>query len=290
MAYLEIETHDRTRRVRLERERLRIGRLSNNDVVLPFAQVSRQHAELRRINGQWWITDLNSTNGLQIDSRRIQEHALNSGDRVVLAPGIALVFMAEGAPDESAPLQTPPPTSSVSAQRPFRRDAQAEGGFGQLLPSLELLDDGAGYSSSSPSAFANDSPLEPGPASDAWAGSSESYPRSPSLFGANGASGRHLPARPLAGSGDDDHYRRESAASEHARVTAGPVAMLLHVCQTCGQLTAPDAVYCQSCHNSIAHECSRCYFSLLPIHERCPRCHTPNVMSVRRAHLGRGGA
>lgn len=290
MAYLEIETHDRTRRVRLERERLRIGRLSNNDVVLPFAQVSRQHAELRRINGQWWITDLNSTNGLQVDSRRVQEHALNSGDRVVLAPGIALIFMAEDAPDDSAPLQTPPPMPSVSGQRQGGRDAWAGDSFGQLLPPLESLEDDAGYFSSSSSAFADGSPLEPGPESDAWADSSGSYPRSPSSFGSNGASGRHLPARPLAGPNDDDHYRREAAAFEHARVTAGPVAMLLHVCQTCGQLTAPDAVYCQSCHNSIAHECSRCYFSLLPIHERCPRCHTPNAMSVRRAHLGRGGA
>ncbi|HEX6818796.1 MAG TPA: FHA domain-containing protein, partial [Ktedonobacterales bacterium] len=84
MAYLEIETREGSRTVRLDRERLSIGRLSYNDVVLPYAQVSRQHAELRCIQGQWWIADLHSTNGLQMDSMRIQEHALRPGDRIVL--------------------------------------------------------------------------------------------------------------------------------------------------------------------------------------------------------------
>lgn len=65
------------------------------------------------------------------------------------------------------------------------------------------------------------------------------------------------------------------------RATSGPASKLLHVCQTCGQLTAPDAVYCQNCHHTIAQECFNCRLSLLPIQDRCPRCHTPNTASVR---------
>src|SRR5207248_10230944 len=94
MAQLDIETRDGMRTIALDRDRLSIGRLSFNDVVLPYPQVSRQHAELRRIGGQWWIADLHSTNGLQVNSRRVQEHALDSGDRVVLAPGVSLRFVA----------------------------------------------------------------------------------------------------------------------------------------------------------------------------------------------------
>src|SRR5579884_42362 len=96
MAYLEIETREGVRRVALDRDRLSIGRLAYNDVVLPYAQISRQHAELRRINGQWWIADLHSTNGLHIESRRVQEHALKPGDTVVLALGINLRFLSDG--------------------------------------------------------------------------------------------------------------------------------------------------------------------------------------------------
>ncbi|HKS69557.1 MAG TPA: FHA domain-containing protein, partial [Ktedonobacterales bacterium] len=97
MAYLDIETPEGTHRIALERERLCIGRLATNDVVLAFPQISRQHAELRFVGGQWWIADLHSTNGLQLDTHRIQDHALRDGDRIVLAPGISLRFDGSGA-------------------------------------------------------------------------------------------------------------------------------------------------------------------------------------------------
>lgn len=130
MVYLDIETPDGTHRVTLERERLSIGRMASNDVVLAFPQVSRQHAELRLIGGQWWIADLHSTNGLQLDMRRIQDHALRDGDRIVLAPGISIRFIATSAgsavPDrrsrtESAPLwqESRPPQPPVSRSSPL---------------------------------------------------------------------------------------------------------------------------------------------------------------------------
>jgi hypothetical protein len=75
----------------------------------------------------------------------------------------------------------------------------------------------------------------------------------------------------------------------YQRGASGPAPTLLHVCQTCGQLTAPDAVYCQNCHHPIAYECPNCHLSLLPIQDRCPRCQAPNPASVRRAHRNPGG-
>jgi len=47
---------------------IRIGRLLDNDVVLPFDFASRYHAELRFENGQWTAVDLGSKNGLMIDA------------------------------------------------------------------------------------------------------------------------------------------------------------------------------------------------------------------------------
>lgn len=317
MAHLEIETREGTHRVQLERDRLSIGRLSYNDVVLPFAQISRQHAELRFISGRWWIADLHSTNGVQLGDQRIQEHCLADGDRITLAPGVSFRFVENG-PAASAPRQrfalpsdgqnpfgsgdatplrrtwgpeqnTPThpgqapfvPPSSVSPMRPRSVFADDEVPYvppGMAPPSPPALqgypDVGRhGGPSSLPLAGGNGNPFMP-PAPNTPAGGN--------------AAGYPAPPGPLhAGADPHDLYMRATPAGERARSTSGPASKLLHVCQTCGQLTMPDAVYCQSCHHSIAHECSNCRLSLLPIQERCPRCHTPNEASVRRAHPGR---
>ncbi len=298
MAYVEIETPDGSRRVSLDRNRLRIGRLATNDVVLAFPQVSRQHAELRHINSQWWITDLGSTNGLQLDARRIQDHALRDGDCLVLAPGISIRFHdtpaasvarphAVSAPLwEDSPARTPPesrphprvPPASTTPSAPAAAMAHGSGGApnnGDPIPDAPAPFALWGTSAGRTRDAAPTAPADP-TESDVYA-SVASRP--------SGRGGYPVPRGPLhsgAPVGSDDPYRRDAAAGEAARVTAGP-ATLLHVCQTCGQRTAPDAVYCQHCHNSIASECPNCRLSLLPIQDRCPRCHTPNAHSVRRA-------
>ncbi len=319
MAYLEIETRDGTHRVQLERDRLSIGRLSYNDVVLPFAQISRQHAELRLMSGRWWIADLHSTNGLIFDERRVQEHCFADGDRITLAPGITLRFMvsdpASSSPRQPAGSDAPEQSAGGRGQRvrephpaPAARQYPANGGH--VAPHGRTW----GPESSVPPAF-SPTPFVP-PSSVAPMRPRSVYsddevlyvppgmqppqpppPAYPDLSRQGGPSSRPVsggyPAPPgpfHAGSDPHDPYMREAPAAERQRRTSGPAPTLLHVCQTCGQLTAPDAVYCQNCHHSIAHECSNCRLSLLPVQDRCPRCHTPNEASVRRAHPGRGEA
>src|SRR5262249_1569384 len=113
MAYLEVETREGVRRFALVRDRLRIGRLAHNDIVLPFTQISRQHAELRRVNDQWWIADLHSTNGIHLNTHRIKEHALEHGDKVLLAPDITLRFVGTGDAGDQPTIQTPAPRRPV---------------------------------------------------------------------------------------------------------------------------------------------------------------------------------
>ena len=328
MAYLEIETRDGKHRVNLERDRLSIGRLSYNDVVLPYAQISRQHAEMRLVNGQWWIADLHSTNGLQINSRRIQEYALASGDQIVLAPGISVRFVEEASPparqprqpttsssgpDESGPswaerirqqLALPGNASPTSTTQPGR-PVPGAGPFvppdavAPLRPRSPFADDEDRYV---PPSMQSPTPPEPhalfpgfptagSVTPDTLGSNGNNGHRDGAGYGnsnGNGAGGYPAPPGPLRSKlGSGDLFLREGPADERLRVTSGPAPKLLHVCQTCGQLTAPDSVYCQSCHHSIAHECSNCRLSLLPIQERCPRCHTPNQHSVRRTHPGR---
>lgn len=154
MDYLQIETPDGIRLLALVRDRLMVGRLAESDVALPYAQISRQHAELRRFNGEWWIRDLGSTNGLHVGERRVQQHRFALGDRVLLAPDVALRYLgddpaqaprrlreqvsrapwatppagATGAPpvSPSAGATMPPVSTGAGAQDPYRRTMPAQ--------------------------------------------------------------------------------------------------------------------------------------------------------------------
>lgn len=334
MAHLEIETRDGTHRVQLERDRLSIGRLSYNDVVLPFAQISRQHAELRLISGRWWIADLHSTNGLLLDERRVQEHCLADGDRITLAPGIAFRFVenTQHAPqpettsgfeqssgswarrvrEQFAPQTANPhaanPGSAIPQGRtwgpaPSVAPRSPQGPFvppssvAPLRPRSPFSDDEVPYVPPAmqpplPPAYPDDAAPSPlGVEDSPWPPAVPHVPLGGNQSNIGASGGYPAPPGPFhAGFDPHDPYMREAPADERHRNPSGQPSTLLHVCRTCGQLTAPDSVYCQNCHHSIASECSNCRLSLLPVQERCPRCHTPNEASVRRSHHGQGDA
>ena len=64
---------------------IRIGRLLENDIPLPFDFVSRFHCELRYLNDEWVAVDLGSKNGLLIDSNtRVKEIRLKEGSQFII--------------------------------------------------------------------------------------------------------------------------------------------------------------------------------------------------------------
>ena len=69
---------------RFDINRIRIGREADNDLVLDSDSCSRYHAEILFGRGIYKIVDLNSTNGISVGSRRVQEHLITSGDEVEL--------------------------------------------------------------------------------------------------------------------------------------------------------------------------------------------------------------
>jgi hypothetical protein len=77
---LAFERHDGTRIV--VREGLRIGRASDNDVVLRDGRASRYHARIVAVNGALAIEDLASSNGTFVDGRPVTR-ALLDPDAVV---------------------------------------------------------------------------------------------------------------------------------------------------------------------------------------------------------------
>ena len=69
----------------LDGPRATIGRSNEVECSLPDPNISRRHAELRQ-NGQgdWEIFDLNSTNGIKVNGRRVKSAQLRRGDQVTV--------------------------------------------------------------------------------------------------------------------------------------------------------------------------------------------------------------
>jgi hypothetical protein len=81
---LLIHEDDGEREVGLAAEVLTIGRLPDCDVILADKGASRRHAQLKRQDGSWTITDLGSTNGTQLNGQTIQSRELGDGDRITI--------------------------------------------------------------------------------------------------------------------------------------------------------------------------------------------------------------
>ena len=72
------------REVPITVDRAVIGRSRECDVRLADTNVSRRHAELRREESAYWIVDLGSTNGTELNGKRVERARLSDGDRITL--------------------------------------------------------------------------------------------------------------------------------------------------------------------------------------------------------------
>jgi ABC-type multidrug transport system ATPase subunit len=83
------------RAVRLEGDRLTIGRDRGNDLVLADPNVSRFHAEVVRRAGVVELVDLGSRNGTRLDGRPVRRAELPAGTEIRIGP-YALTFDGDG--------------------------------------------------------------------------------------------------------------------------------------------------------------------------------------------------
>ena len=61
-----------------------LGRSRDCDIQLADSNVSRRHAELRQEGASYWIIDLGSTNGTEVNGKRVKRAKLSDGDTIVL--------------------------------------------------------------------------------------------------------------------------------------------------------------------------------------------------------------
>ncbi|MBW8742151.1 MAG: FhaA domain-containing protein [Gaiellaceae bacterium] len=71
-----------------------IGRSRDCDIQLADANVSRRHAELRQEGASYWIVDLGSTNGIEVNGKRVKRAKLRTGDTITLG-STAITFDRE---------------------------------------------------------------------------------------------------------------------------------------------------------------------------------------------------
>jgi Protein of unknown function (DUF3662)/FHA domain len=68
----------------LDKRRVLLGRSRECDIQLADRNVSRRHAEVRQEGTTYWVVDLDSTNGTEVNGRRLQRAKLRDGDRITL--------------------------------------------------------------------------------------------------------------------------------------------------------------------------------------------------------------
>jgi hypothetical protein len=62
------------------KRRVLLGRSRECDIQVEDANVSRRHAELRQEGSSYWIVDLDSTNGVEVNGKRVKRAKLEPGD------------------------------------------------------------------------------------------------------------------------------------------------------------------------------------------------------------------
>jgi pSer/pThr/pTyr-binding forkhead associated (FHA) protein len=77
----------------LRGERLMIGRSPDAEIFLDDVTVSRDHAQLVRRSGDWFLDDSGSLNGTYVNRRRIDSHRLEDGDELQVGK-YKLIYLA----------------------------------------------------------------------------------------------------------------------------------------------------------------------------------------------------
>ena len=104
--------------IRLDRQRITIGRRPDNDICLAYPAVSGAHAAIVTILADSFLEDLGSTNGTLVNGTSVAKHFLRDRDEIDIGQEI-LVYLA----DDAATLEAPPAT--VRSPRGVRQDGSA---------------------------------------------------------------------------------------------------------------------------------------------------------------------
>lgn len=85
------------------------GRTAGNTIVLPTPKISRRHAMIHEQDGEFWVVDLGSTNGVLINEERVTHPVqLQTGDQIQM-PGVSYTFQQKAKSEASLEPRRAPP-------------------------------------------------------------------------------------------------------------------------------------------------------------------------------------
>src|SRR5215831_19297670 len=99
----------------LKDETITIGRMKGNTIVIEDSSISLVHAKITRKDGEYFLKDLNSTNGTILNGQPLGEAKLRDMDRVRFAE-ITAQFVADAGAPAPVPVAQPLPGSALPPQ------------------------------------------------------------------------------------------------------------------------------------------------------------------------------
>jgi pSer/pThr/pTyr-binding forkhead associated (FHA) protein len=79
----------------LDSDSTKIGRDINNEICLDDITVSRSHALISKINGQYWIKDLGSLNGTYLNAISVKDVQIKTGDEIQIGKYHMTLFVGK---------------------------------------------------------------------------------------------------------------------------------------------------------------------------------------------------
>ena len=104
--------------LKLDRQRITIGRRPDNDLCLPYPAVSGEHAVILTILDDSFLEDLGSTNGTLVNGAAVAKYFLRDRDEIDVGRHI-LIYCA----DDGATVERPGPRTDVPARVPRSADS-----------------------------------------------------------------------------------------------------------------------------------------------------------------------
>lgn len=119
MAKLQIFLPDGTENTYdLPEEKTAVGRIPENQLHIADDSVSSRHAEIIFENANFYVRDLDSTNGTFVNGSKTDSAVLNHGDEVRFG-SVACLFLSENS-DSSIETESPAMESQIAATRSMR--------------------------------------------------------------------------------------------------------------------------------------------------------------------------
>lgn len=119
VAQLEVWKPDGRELMALDRERITIGRATTNDLAVPSdPELSRLHAVLEPIGGDWCVRDLASSNGTFVNGERVwSDRPLRHGDEIRFGRTRVVFRASDLAPDVTVTRTADPPPDITRRER-----------------------------------------------------------------------------------------------------------------------------------------------------------------------------